>query len=231
MSSWKYFNHTVKGEKSVSVAEAVGCCYDFVPAFVSEFGRLPIECRACYKGLVFFGEPGSRGFRKVVDNLPVPVSGKYNDGVAVFYFRDKDKMMSLLSVLDSAIRAGQLHGHTSWRVAGKYCQDKYPQFFRSAKELVPVDETVEPVGVKQWLDGLLLKLGVRQEVGYNPLRKLGGSICVFVEDSYHLLGVIFRKWYSTSSSYRSLCISYFPMFKTFGITRKRQKLSMSGVSL
>jgi hypothetical protein len=150
--AWKYFTHDAPASELVSKDESSDCYYDHVPAFVEENGYLPVECRECYKGLIFWSaSPANEAkFNRMLTSLPLSVHGKYDAGVVVFYFGHKDKMLSFLDVIESRMREFEVEGRIQWRVSGRYWQDQYPHLFASAKALKPVRVRKE-VTMKEWL--------------------------------------------------------------------------------
>ena len=95
MLDWIYFEHHLNGVELTSADEEAGCFYEFVPGFVEETGYLPIECRTCHKALIFwrYSKTNVHNIEMMLESLPVPVYGKYNEAVAVFYFKGKEKML------------------------------------------------------------------------------------------------------------------------------------------
>ena len=155
---WKHFKHEFPGAELLSSDEESECYYEFVPNYVAETGYLPIECRECYKALIFwrYSEANESNFRKMLKSLPVSIHGKYNDRVVVFYFKIKSKMLNFLEILRQKMNEFSVDGRIQWRVSGRYWQDRYPQFFKSAKELKPILTKTE-ITMKEWLEreGLL----------------------------------------------------------------------------
>jgi len=149
---WKYFKHDSPGTELISKEEDADCYYDYVPAFIEENGYLPIECRNCYKGLIFwtFSRSNVAKFRKMLKTLPVSIHGKYDENVVVFYFRDKDKMLNFLDILQKEMSGFKVEGRIQWRVSGRYWQNAYPHFFESAKALKPIGVKKE-ISIKNWL--------------------------------------------------------------------------------
>ena len=86
----------------------------------------------------------------MLESLPVSIHGKYNDRVVVFYFKVKAKMLTFLEILKENMNQFSVEGRTQWRVSGRYWQDAYPQFFKSAKEFKPVQSDTE-ITMKDWL--------------------------------------------------------------------------------
>ncbi len=119
----------------------VDCFYDMIPSFVETCGSLPAECAHCFKGLVFLG--GNQGrdiitqFEQLLGSLAFSLVGKCNAQVAVFYFTERAAVLTFQSVLDAALRGVDVQGRVQWRVSGRYWQDRYPQYFLSAKDLNP----------------------------------------------------------------------------------------------
>jgi len=131
---WKHFERKLPGIEMLSSDEGSECYFEFVPGFVSEIGCLPIECRECYKALIFwsYSEANESNFRRMLESLPVSIHGKCNNGVVVFYFKAKAKMLTFLEILRENMNQFGVEGRIQWRVSGRYWQDDYPQFFRSA---------------------------------------------------------------------------------------------------
>jgi len=149
---WKHFERKLPGIELLSSDEESECYFEFVPDFVAETGYLPIECRECYKALIYwsYSEANESNFRRMLESLPVSIHGKYNDRVVVFYFKVKAKMLTFLEILKENMYQFSVEGRTQWRVSGRYWQDAYPQFFKSAKELKPVQSDTE-ITMKDWL--------------------------------------------------------------------------------
>ena len=98
---WKPFKHEATGMEIITKDEGDECYYEFVPGFVRETGYLPVECRECYKALIFwpYSKNNVSNFERMLEALPVSIHGKYNESVVVFYFKAKGKMLSFLEVL------------------------------------------------------------------------------------------------------------------------------------
>lgn len=149
---WKHFKHELPGVALLSSDEGAECYYEFVPNFVAETGYLPLECRECYKALIFwsYSKVNENNFKKSLESLPVSIHGKYNDNVVVFYFKVKAKMLDFLEILKEKMDQFGVQGRIQWRVSGRYWQDDYPQFFKSAKELTLVQIDTE-ITMEEWL--------------------------------------------------------------------------------
>ncbi len=149
---WKRFKHELPGAELLSSDEESECYFEFVPNYVAETGYLPIECRECYKALIFwrYSETNESNFSRMLKSLPVSIHGKYNDKVVVFYFKVKAKMLTFLEVLREKMNQFGVEGRIQWRVSGRHWQDDYPQFFKSAKELKPAQPDTE-ITMKEWL--------------------------------------------------------------------------------
>lgn len=149
---WKHFKHELPGAELLSSDEESECYYEFVPSFVEEAEYLPIECRECYKALIFwsYSKVNESNFKRMLKSLPVSIHGKYNDQVVVFYFKVKTKMLTFLEILREKMNEFSIDGRIQWRVSGRYWQDAYPQFFKSAKELKPILTETE-ITMKEWL--------------------------------------------------------------------------------
>ena len=149
---WEHFNHEFPGVELLSSDEESECYFEFVPDFVEETGYLPVECRECYKALIFwpYSETNASNFKRMLESLPVSIHGKYNESVVVFYFKAKEKMLAFLEILKEKMDQFGVEGRIQWRVSGRYWQDDYPQFFKSAKELKPIHNDKE-ITMKEWL--------------------------------------------------------------------------------
>jgi hypothetical protein len=149
---WKYFEHKSLNPLVLTFEEKEHCYFDFVPFFVKENSYLPIECRECFKVLIFwkYNLQNIRRFKKMVDVFPYTIIGKYNGEVVVFYVRKKDNVKIFINTLEEQVNKFNVRGDIQWRVSGRYWQDKYPQFFKSAKELI--DSHIEnEVSISKWL--------------------------------------------------------------------------------
>jgi len=149
---WKPFEHEAPGAELFTKDEADECYYEFVPDFVEETGYLPIECRECYKALIFwtYNKGNVTRFRRMLKSLPVSIHGKYDENVVVFYFKARDKMIYFLDILKGEMAEFGVEGRIQWRVSGRYWHNRYPQFFKSTKELNPV-QTDREITMKEWL--------------------------------------------------------------------------------
>ena len=149
---WKHFENKRSGAELLSSDEEDDCYYDFVPNFVEENGYLPIECRECYKALIFwsYSKVNATKFKKMVKALPISIRGKYNESVVVFYFKDKMKMLRFIDILQKQMEQFGVDGRIQWRVSGKYWQDAYPHFFKSAKELNSISSRSQ-ITMKEWM--------------------------------------------------------------------------------
>jgi hypothetical protein len=150
---WQFFTQKLPNIEPLTSDEESECYYDFVPSFVDENGYLPIECRECYKALIFWSytKTVAVNFKKMLKSLPVSIDGKYNDSVVVFYFKDKTKMLHFLEILKEKLTEFNIEGKIQWRASGRYWQDAYPQFFVSAKEIKAVKVKKE-ITMKEWLE-------------------------------------------------------------------------------
>jgi len=136
----------------ISKDEDSDCYHDYVPDFVEANGYLPIECRDCYKALIFwtFSQYNVKKFTELLKVLPVSIHGKYNDDVVVFYFKDKAKMLNFLEILSDKMIEFGIEGGIQWRASGRYWQNAFPHFFESAKALKPIRVKNE-ISMKDWL--------------------------------------------------------------------------------
>ena len=149
---WKHFKHEFPGVEFLSSDEESECYFEFVPNFVVETGYLPIECRECYKVLIFwsYSKANESNFVRMLESFTVSIHGKYNDRVVVFYFKQKARMLAFLEILRENMNLFGVEGRIQWRVSGRYWQNDYPQFFKSAKELKAVQTDAE-ITMKEWL--------------------------------------------------------------------------------
>jgi len=149
---WVHFEHQLSQGELITSEVAEYCYADDVPDFVEENGYIPIECRECYKALIFwdYSRENELNFMRMLEELPASINGKYNEGVIVFYFRAKEKMLNFLNILRDKMNEFGVDGRIQWRVSGRYWQDDYPQFFKSTKEMMPVKVDNE-ISITQWL--------------------------------------------------------------------------------
>ena len=66
--------------------------------------KLPPVCDSCDKGLIFwegsFSKENVTNLLNIMESFELKVRGKFNRGVVVFYFDDKDEMLKFLKVLE-----------------------------------------------------------------------------------------------------------------------------------
>ena len=101
--------------------------------------QLPKPCDECYKGLIFWHDVTNENlsnFFKMLDSFEVNYHGKLNEGVVVFYFRDKDKMLKFLDYLQEKMREFNVKGKIQWRRACKEYQELKPELWKNAKEFI-----------------------------------------------------------------------------------------------
>jgi len=103
--------------------------------------KLPDPCDKCYKALIFwegyFTEENLKNFFKMINSFEVNYRGKLNEGVVVFYFREKNKMLEFLKFLEEKMEELEVRGKTQWRRACKEYQNLKPKLWRNAKEFIP----------------------------------------------------------------------------------------------
>ncbi len=76
----------------------------------------------------------------MINSFEVNYWGKLNDGVVVFYFRNKNKMLKFLKFLENEMKKFQVEGKVQWRRACKKYQNSRPELWKNAKEFIPDDE-------------------------------------------------------------------------------------------
>ena len=107
--------------------------------FYKKNGQLPHPCDKCYKALIFWRgnlRENLTNFFKMIGSFEVNYHGKLNEGVVVFYFRDKDKMLKFLEYLQKKMQEFNVKGFTQWRRACKEYQDLKPELWKNAKEFI-----------------------------------------------------------------------------------------------
>ena len=166
---WQYFKHELPGTESITNDEESECYSEFVSGFVEENGYLPIECRDCYKALIFwpYSNVNVSNFERMLESLPVSIHGKYNNRVVVFYFKAKERMLAFLDILKEKMDQFGVKGKIDWRVSGRYWQDNYPQFFQSDKEFKPI-RWEKDISMKEWLKRNSMAWGKTQPPSPTP---------------------------------------------------------------
>ncbi len=109
--------------------------------FYRRNNKLPSPCDRCYKALIFWEGSYSKenviNFFNMINSFEVNYRGKLNEGVVVFYFRDKTKMLEFLKFLEKKIQEFNVNGKTQWRRACKAYQELKPELWKNAKEFIP----------------------------------------------------------------------------------------------
>ena len=109
--------------------------------FYRRNNKLPSPCDRCYKALIFWEGSYSKenviNFFNMINSFEVNYRGKLNEGVVVFYFRDKTKMLEFLKFLEKKIQEFNVKGKTQWRRACKKYQELKPELWKNAKEFIP----------------------------------------------------------------------------------------------
>jgi len=108
--------------------------------FYKKNSQLPHPCDKCYKALIFWRDnlkDNLTNFFNMIGSFEVNYCGKLNEGVVVFYFRDKDKMLKFLDYLQKKMREFNVKGFAQWRRACKEYQDLKPELWKNAKEFIP----------------------------------------------------------------------------------------------
>jgi hypothetical protein len=99
--------------------------------------KLPSPCDICCKALIFwegrFTKENSENFFRMIDSFETNYRGKLNEGVVVFYFRDKEKMLDFLNYLEMKMQEFEVKGKIQWRRACKGYQDLKPNLWKNAK--------------------------------------------------------------------------------------------------
>jgi hypothetical protein len=109
--------------------------------FYRNNGKLPHPCDICYKALIFWRgnlRENLTSFFKMMSSFEVNYHGKLNDGVVVFYFRDKDKMLKFFDYLQQKMKEFNVKGYAQWRRACKEYQELKPELWKNAKEFMPM---------------------------------------------------------------------------------------------
>ena len=107
--------------------------------------ELPLECKRCFKALIFDFWDGGENVRRLTRMLNYYIQsgipGKFNDGVVVFYIRGRDyldgrkKIVKFVQGLEKQMKRFGVEGRPQWRVSCKEYQNVAPELFKSAKEL------------------------------------------------------------------------------------------------
>jgi hypothetical protein len=109
--------------------------------FYIKNSKLPPPCDKCYKALIFwedsYSEENVRKFFDMVDSFEVEYAGKLNEGVVVFYFRDKSRMLEFIEFLENKMQEYDVKGKTQWRRACREYQILKPELWKNAKEFLP----------------------------------------------------------------------------------------------
>jgi hypothetical protein len=122
--------------------------------FYKQTHKLPYPCDKCYKALIFWNgisEENLKNFFKMLSSFEVNYRGKLNQGVVVFYFRDKKKMLEFLDYLQPKMQQFNVKGRTQWRRACKEYQDLKPELWKNAKEFIPDMKSTPPSRGQQQL--------------------------------------------------------------------------------
>lgn len=92
------------------------------------------------KALVFWDEnctiDNTKNFYKIIASFDINHRGKLNNGVVVFYFRDKNKMIEFIEYLKNKIKEFDVKGRIQWRRVCKLYQDMLPELWKNAKEFI-----------------------------------------------------------------------------------------------
>lgn len=109
--------------------------------FYMNNNKLPSPCDQCYKALIFwegyYSKENVMNFFNMINSFKINYRGKLNEGVVVFYFRDKIEMLEFLKFLESKMQGYSVKGKIQWRKACKEYQDLQPILWKNAKEFIP----------------------------------------------------------------------------------------------
>ena len=102
--------------------------------------KLPEPCDECYM-VSFLWDSSSdvnmTNFFKIIDFFEVNYTGKLDNEVTVFYFRDKDKMLTFLDYLRKRLNEFNLKSKIEWRRACNDFQVLKPELWIDAKIFIP----------------------------------------------------------------------------------------------
>jgi hypothetical protein len=139
-SGWFYF-----GEKKF---ECHGIHMKNTEFYITN-NKLPFPCDKCYKALIFwdgqYSKENLKNFFKMISSFKVNYLGKLNEGVVVFYFRDKNKMINFHDFLQNKMQEFNVEGKIQWRRACKSWQEKKPELWINAKEFIPDIKIVKKI--------------------------------------------------------------------------------------
>jgi|WetSurMetagenome_2_1015567.scaffolds.fasta_scaffold46394_4 hypothetical protein len=103
--------------------------------------QLPTPCNECYKALIMwdksFSDENMANLFKMLNSLDFDYRGKLNNGVVVFYLRDREECIKFTELLKQKIAEFNVKGFTQWRRACKEFQVLKPQLWKNAKEFIP----------------------------------------------------------------------------------------------
>lgn len=109
--------------------------------FYKRNDELPAPCNQCYKALIFwkdyYPEENVLNFLRMINSFETSYRGKFNSGVAVFYFRNMQKMLDFLDCLNPKMDQFGVKGRTQWRRACKAYQDISPHLWKNDTEFIP----------------------------------------------------------------------------------------------
>lgn len=109
--------------------------------FYMKNNKLPPPCDKCYKALIFWEDSYSKenltNFFNMIYSFEVNYRGKLNEGVVVFYFRDKTKILEFIKFLENKMKEFDVKGKIQWRRACKEYQNLKPRLWKNAKEFIP----------------------------------------------------------------------------------------------
>ena len=107
--------------------------------FYLEKDQLPKPCDECYKALVFWDGSSKKNmtnFFNMLNSFESNYDGKLNNGVVVFYFREKDKMLTFIDYLQKKMPEFNVEGSVQWRRACRIFQNLKPVLWKNAKEFM-----------------------------------------------------------------------------------------------
>ena len=85
----------------------------------------------------WFSDENMANFFKMLNSFDFDYRGKLNNGVIVFYFRNKDECIQFTELLKKQIAEFNIKGFVQWRRACKEFQVLKPELWKNAKDFIP----------------------------------------------------------------------------------------------
>ncbi len=108
--------------------------------FYMKNNKLPPLCDNCYKSLIFWEgnylSENLKNFFEMTDSFRFDYKGKFNEDVVVFYFRNRDKMLNFLDLLQDKMQEFNVKGKTDWRKACEKYQLLKPELWKNSREFI-----------------------------------------------------------------------------------------------